>query len=142
MSFTFFSSKITLRISLTLRTLKKNHFIHTIQVVNDGAAALSHIFGGMEGGKPPCLPKVILLDLKLPKVDGLEVLRVLKMDERTKRIPVVVLTSSAEDRDLEECYRLGVNSYVVKPTEFDEFTRSVAELGSYWLQRNKTPECV
>jgi two-component system response regulator len=126
-------------VALTLRTLKKNHFIDTIQVVNDGAAALRHIFGATRQDKP-CLPKMILLDLKLPKVDGLEVLRALKMDERTKRIPVVVLTSSAEDRDLEECYKLGVNSYVVKPSEFDEFTRSVAELGSYWLQRNKTPE--
>jgi two-component system, response regulator len=126
-------------VALTLRILKKNHFIHTLHVVNDGAAALSHIFGGKEGGKP-CLPKLILLDLKLPKVDGLEVLRALKMDERTKNIPVVVLTSSGEERDLEECYKLGVNSYVVKPAEFDEFTLSVAELGAYWLQRNKTPE--
>ncbi len=125
-------------VALTLRTLKKHHFINTIHVANDGVAALEHIFGATAGA--PCIPRMILLDLKLPKVDGLEVLRALKADERTKTIPVVVLTSSGEDRDLAECYKLGVNSYIVKPVEFDDFTRSVSELGEYWLRLNKTPE--
>jgi two-component system response regulator len=118
--------------------LKKNHLINKIHVVADGVEALEYIFG-TAGGACPSAPKVIFLDLHLPRVDGLEVLRKLKSDERTKMIPIVVLTSSHEDQDVAECYRLGVNSYIVKPVEFDNFMRSVSELGLYWMLLNKPP---
>jgi two-component system response regulator len=126
-------------IALTLRSLKKNNFVNTIHVANDGVEALEHVFGG-DGSAEPRLPRVIFLDLKLPRVDGLEVLRKLKADARTRMIPIVVLTSSMEHQDLTECYRLGVNSYIVKPVEFDDFARSIAELGLYWLMLNKVPD--
>ena len=125
-------------VTLTLRALKKHNFINKIHVMNDGAAALEHIFGSSTS-PAPCRPRVIFLDLKLPKVNGLEVLRQLKADERTRMIPVVVLTSSQEDQDVAECYKLGVNSYIVKPVEFDNFMRSVSELGLYWMLLNKPP---
>jgi two-component system response regulator len=122
--------------ALTLRALKKNNLINKIHVAIDGAEALDYIFG--EDNAPClCVPKVIFLDLHLPKINGLEVLRKLKGDERTRRIPIVVLTSSREDQDISECYELGVNSYIVKPVEFDNFTRSVSELGLYWMLLNK-----
>jgi CheY-like chemotaxis protein len=124
-------------VALTLRALRKHNFINKVHVVNDGAAALEHIFG--RGGRDSHRPRVIFLDLKLPKVSGLEVLSKLKADERTRTIPVVVLTSSHEDQDVTECYRLGVNSYIVKPVEFDDFIRSVSELGFYWMLLNKPP---
>jgi CheY-like chemotaxis protein len=124
--------------ALALRALKKNHLINKIHVVADGVEALEYIFG-TAGGACPSAPKVIFLDLHLPRVDGLEVLRKLKSDERTKTIPIVVLTSSHEDQDVAECYRLGVNSYIVKPVEFDNFMRSVSELGLYWMLLNKPP---
>jgi CheY-like chemotaxis protein len=125
-------------VALVLRALRKNNLVNKIHAVNDGAEALEYIFG--EGGSAQsCVPKVIFLDLKLPKINGLEVLRKLKADERTRTIPVVVLTSSHEDQDVAECYKLGVNSYIVKPVEFDNFTRSVAELGMYWMLLNKPP---
>lgn len=120
-------------VALMLRALRKHKFINTIDVVHDGAAAIEHIFGNLAS------PKVIFLDLKLPKLTGVEVLRKLKEDERTKRIPVVVLTSSQEDQDMAECYRYGVNSYVVKPVSFDDFARSISELGFYWLLLNQAP---
>jgi two-component system, response regulator len=125
-------------VALALRALKKNHLINRIRVVNDGVEALEYIFGANDG---PCLctPKVILLDLHLPKVSGLEVLRKLKADERTKAIPIVVLTSSREDQDITECYKLGVNSYIVKPVDFDNFTHAVSELGLYWVLLNTPP---
>jgi len=122
---------------LALRALKKNNLINKVRVASDGVEALEYIFGKGDG---PCLcPKVIFLDLHLPKIDGLEVLRKLKGDERTRTIPVVVLTSSHEDQDVSECYKLGVNSYIVKPVEFDSFMRSVSELGLYWMLLNKPP---
>ena len=124
-------------VELTLRALKKHNLANKVQVVTDGAAALDFIFntGSFSGQTKPL--KVILLDLKLPKVSGLEVLQRLKHEERTRSIPVVVLTSSHEDRDIQECYRLGVNSYVVKPVEFEAFAKTVAEMGFYWLLVNK-----
>ena len=128
-------------VELTLRALKKNKIANRIEVVTDGAKALEYIFGppqaGSEGGRPK--PKVILLDLKLPKVDGLEVLRRLKSDEQTKAIPVVVLTSSKEERDLVETYRLGANSYIAKPVDFERFVHAVSEVGLYWLLLNQLP---
>jgi CheY-like chemotaxis protein len=124
-------------VELTLRALKKHNLANKVHVAKDGAAALDFIFNtGSFAGQSNHL-KVILLDLKLPKVSGLEVLQRLKNEERTRSIPVVVLTSSHEDRDMQECYRLGVNSYVVKPVEFEAFARTVAEMGFYWLLVNK-----
>ena len=124
--------------ALTLRALKKNNLINRIHVAIDGAEALDYIFGKDDS---PCLcpPKVVFLDLHLPKINGLEVLRKLKGDERTRRIPIVVLTSSREDQDISECYELGVNSYIVKPVEFDSFMKSVSELGLYWMLLNRPP---
>ncbi len=125
-------------VELTLRALNKHNLANKVQVAKDGVEALDFIFGtGPFAGDGAGDLKVILLDLKLPKVSGLEVLQRLKNDERTKLIPVVVLTSSSEDRDIQECYALGVNSYVVKPVEFDSFAKTVAELGFYWLLVNK-----
>jgi two-component system, response regulator len=126
---------------LTIRALKKNNMANNIHHVKDGAEALDFIFGSgayasrkVENG-----PKVVLLDLKLPKVDGLEVLKKMKSDERTQMIPVVALTSSKEDRDVLASYKLGINSYIVKPVQFEKFTESVKQLGLYWLLVNKTP---
>ncbi len=126
-------------VELTLRALNKHNLANKVQVAKDGVEALDFIFGtGPFTGDGAGDLKVILLDLKLPKVSGLEVLQRLKNDERTKLIPVVVLTSSSEDRDIQECYALGVNSYVVKPVEFDSFAKTVADLGFYWLLVNKS----
>ena len=128
-------------VELTLRTLKKHNLANHVEVVNDGAEALDFIFatGAYKDRKIDKKPKVILLDLKLPKVDGLEVLRKIKSDERTKNIPVVVLTSSKEEQDRIESYRLGVNSYIVKPVDFTQFTKAVSELGLYWVLLNEPP---
>lgn len=125
-------------VELTLRALKKHNLANNVHVVRDGQEALDYIFatGSFSGVKCSQL-KVILLDLKLPKVSGMEVLRKLKSDEKCKTVPVVVLTSSQEDQDIQECYKLGVNSYVVKPVEFEAFAKTVAELGLYWLLVNK-----
>lgn len=127
---------------LTLRALKKKNLVNNIQVVSDGAEAIDFIFAKNEYAQRNMddFPRVIFLDLKLPKINGLEVLAKLKSDARTKHIPVVVLTSSAEDRDLKKCYELGVNSYIVKPVDFDQFVEAVCELGFYWLLLNKTTE--
>jgi two-component system, response regulator len=129
-------------VKLTLRALKKRNLVNHIKVVTDGAEALDYIFAEdtFTERNIADFPKVIFLDLKLPKVNGLEVLAKLKSDERTKHIPVVVLTSSAEDSDLKKCYELGVNSYIVKPVDFDRFVEAVSELGFYWLLLNKTPD--
>ncbi len=125
-------------VELTLRALNKHHLANNVHVAKDGAEALDFLFTtGPFAGETPNQLKVILLDLKLPKVSGLEVLQKLKSDDRTKSIPVVVLTSSHEDRDIQECYNLGVNSYVVKPVEFDAFAKTVVDLGFYWLLVNK-----
>lgn len=127
---------------LTLRALKKRNLANRILRVCDGAEALDWIFGcGDYAGRDVAQkPKVILLDLKLPKVDGLEVLRRIRADERTRLIPVVVLTSSREQRDVVESYKLGVNSYIVKPVSFENFSAAVAELGHYWLFVNVEPK--
>ena len=124
------------------RALKQNHLATRVLVVEDGAEALDLIFGrGKYEGRPTAnVPRVVLLDLKLPKVDGLEVLRVLKQDERTRSIPVVVVTSSSEDPDIKAAYALGANSYVVKPVDFDAFAEAVSKLGLYWLLVNQPPK--
>lgn len=124
---------------LTLRALKKNNVANNIVHAKDGAEALDFVFGenSHAGRNVENTPKVILLDLKLPKVNGIEVLEQLKSDARTRSVPVVVLTSSREDVDLTRCYDLGVNSYIVKPVEFEAFVSAVTELGFYWLLLNE-----
>jgi two-component system response regulator len=125
---------------LTLRALSKRNMGNRIHHVSDGSEALDFLFGkGAYARAITTNPKLVLLDLKLPKVTGLEVLRRMKTDDRVRTIPVVVLTSSQEDIDLRECYALGVNSYVVKPVEFDHFSKAVAELGLYWMLVNRSP---
>jgi two-component system response regulator len=125
-------------VELTLRALKKHNLANKVHVAKDGQEALDFLFGAEPLSEIKCNRlKVILLDLKLPKISGLEVLRKLKSDERCKSFPVVVLTSSQEDQDIQECYKLGVNSYVVKPVEFDAFAKTVADMGLYWLLVNK-----
>ena len=126
---------------LAIRALKKNNLANNLVWVKDGAEALDFIFatGAYSDREIGNDPKVILLDLRLPKVDGMEVLRRVKGDERTRHIPVVVLTSSKEDRDVVESYRLGVNSYISKPVDFNEFVKVVSELGMYWLLVNRPP---
>jgi two-component system, response regulator len=126
---------------LTLRAMKKHNFANKVQVVKDGAEALEYLFGtgANAEGEIHHRPKLILLDLKLPKVDGLEVLRKIKADNRTKTIPVVVLTSSREERDIAQCYQYGVNSYISKPVDFDKFAKVVADMGFYWLLINVPP---
>ncbi len=126
---------------LTVRALKKHSLVNSLVWVKDGAEALDFLFGtgAYEGRNCAHLPKVVLLDLRLPRISGIEVLRRIKNDKRTSTIPVVVLTSSKEDVDIEECYRLGVNSYITKPVSFDEFVKVVSELGLYWLLLNKIP---
>jgi len=128
-------------VELTLRVLKKNNISNRLHVVRDGAEALEFIFctGAYADRDIKNGPKVVLLDLKLPKVDGLEVLRQIKADPRTKTIPVVVLTSSREERDVVQSYHLGVNSYIVKPVDFEQFTEAVRQLGLYWLLLNEPP---
>lgn len=127
---------------LAIRALKKNNLANKLVWVKDGAEALDFLFatGAYSDRKVMSGPKVILLDLRLPKVDGMEVLRRVKDDERTHAIPVVVLTSSKEDRDVAESYKLGVNSFISKPVEFDTFAKTVAELGLYWLLVNRPPQ--
>jgi len=126
---------------LTIRALKKSCLVNNLVWVKDGAEALDFIFasGAYAERDQAHQPKVVLLDLRLPRVSGIDVLRRLKSDERTRTIPVVVLTSSKEDVDVDECYRLGVNSYITKPVSFDEFVKVVGELGLYWLLLNKIP---
>jgi CheY-like chemotaxis protein len=128
-------------VELTLRALSKHNLASKVQIVNDGVEALEYIFatGAYAGRNIKDKLKVIFLDLKLPKVDGLEVLRKIKSDERTKVIPIVVLTSSTEERDIVESYELGVNSYIVKPIDFDKFINAISEIGLYWIVLNKPP---
>jgi CheY-like chemotaxis protein len=129
-------------LELALRALRKANLTNRIQVARDGAEALEFIFceGAYASRKMENGPKVILLDLKLPKVDGLEVLQRIKSDPRTKAIPVVVLTSSKEQQDVVKSYKLGVNSYIVKPVNFEQFAKAVQELGMYWLLLNQPPK--
>ncbi len=126
---------------LAIRALKKNNLINNLVHLKDGAEAIDFIFGegSFSGRNLDQVPKVILLDLKMPKINGIEVLTRLKADERTKKIPVVILTSSKEDPDIQTCYSLGANSYVVKPVEFGEFAKAVSDLGMYWMLLNQPP---
>jgi two-component system, response regulator len=128
-------------VELTLRAFKKHNLTNRVQVVSDGAQALDYLFGSGPGTgqKQPLPPKVVFLDLKLPKVDGREVLRRMKADARMRIIPVVVMTSSSEESDIVETYKLGVNSYLVKPLDFDKFVEAVAIAGLYWTLVNKAP---
>ena len=128
-------------VELTLHSLKSSKLSNQIEVVRDGAEALEFIFctGTYARRNIENSPKMVLLDLKLPKVDGLEVLRAVKSDPRTRPIPVVVLTSSGEERYIIESYQLGVNSYIVKPVDFEQFTSVVRQLGFYWLLLNQSP---
>ncbi|MBV9993899.1 MAG: response regulator [Caulobacteraceae bacterium] len=125
--------------ALTLRALKKGNILNEVIVAHDGAEALDYLFGRGEDGNLRALPQLILLDLKMPKVDGLEVLAKMRSNERTRLLPVVILTTSAEDRDRLDGYRLGANSYVRKPVDFVQFTEAVTQLGLYWLVLNIPP---
>jgi CheY-like chemotaxis protein len=126
---------------LTMRALKKRNIANKVKIVSDGEEALQYLFaeGKYAGRDISAIPKVVLLDLKLPKVSGIEVLKRIKSDPRTKMIPVVVLTSSGEERDRLQSYELGVNSYIIKPVDFDKFVDAVSELGFYWLLLNEPP---
>ncbi len=129
-------------VELELRALKKHNLANSVFVVKDGAEALDYLFGtGLYANhrEQYTRPKVVLLDLKLPKVSGLEVLKKIREHELTKTLPVVILTSSNEEKDLLEGYKLGVNSYIVKPIEFDKLIQATSELGLYWLLLNKPP---
>jgi two-component system, response regulator len=125
-------------VELTLHALRKFNAATRIEVVRDGAEAVRWFFGDAADGTPRIgAARLVLLDLKLPKLSGLEVLQRLKGDPQARTVPVVVMTSSREARDIEECYRLGVNSYIVKPDDFEQFTRAVNQLGKYWLLLNQ-----
>jgi len=128
-------------VELTLRAFRKNNILNPVIVAKDGVEALDYLFGtGMHAGRDlKELPVVTLLDLKLPKIDGLEVLKKIRRDERTKLIPVVILTSSTEERDVVNGYSLGANSYIRKPVEFNQFVEAVRQLGLYWLLWNEPP---
>lgn len=126
---------------LALRALKKHNLANHVVVVTDGEEALDFVFARGKYGERQIDsgPRIVLLDLKLPKVDGLEVLRAIKGDPRTKIIPVIVLTSSKEEKDMVESYRIGVNSYILKPVDFDKFADAVKDIGYYWLLLNQAP---
>ena len=125
---------------MTLRALQKHHLANKVHWVRDGAEALDYLFGtGAYAGRGDANPKLVLLDIKMPRVDGIDVLKRLRADERTRLLPVVVMTSSTQDRDMIESYRLGVNSYVVKPVQFGAFAETVSAVGFYWVLTNCTP---
>ena len=128
-------------LELALHALRRHRIANRIEVARDGAEALDFIFctGPFAHRRVEDGPKVILLDLKLPKIDGLDVLRQIKADERTRQIPVVVLTSSRQERDVVESYALGVNSYIVKPVDFEQFSEAVRQVGLYWVLLNQPP---
>lgn len=126
---------------ITIRSLKKHHLANKLIWLKDGVEAIDYLFakGEYATRDPKNLPRVIFLDLKLPKIDGMEVLEEIRNNEITKKIPVVVLTSSKEEQDVVKTYNLGVNSYIVKPVEFENFAKAIAEVGFYWLVTNTTP---
>lgn len=126
---------------MTIRALKKNSFINKLYWVKDGVEALEFIrcTGAYEGRNPHQLPKLMLLDMKMPRLDGIDVLREIKSDERTRSIPIVAMTSSNHDSDVAETYRLGVNGFVTKPVQFVDFMEAVAKIGMYWLLVNRVP---
>ena len=128
-------------VELTLHAFKKSKLVNRIRVIRDGAEALDYLFGGGEfaGRDVLDVPHLVLLDLKLPKVSGIEVLRRIRGDPRTRSIPVVAMTSSREERDIAETYKLGINSYIVKPVDFDQFGKMVEEIGYYWILLNQPP---
>ena len=126
-------------LALTMRALKSHNMTNDVVVAQDGVQALDYLFGAEGSAGPGELPAVVLLDLKLPKVNGLEVLQRIRADERTRLLPVVILTSSDEERDVIDGYRLGANSYVRKPVDFVEFTAAAKQLGLYWLLMNRAP---
>lgn len=127
-------------IELALHTFERNRISDRVMVLRDGVEALDFLFStGEYAGHTPPLPRAILLDLKLPRIDGLEVLRRIKGDPRTQTIPVVVMTSSRQERDIARSYSLGVNSYIVKPVDFDQFSEAIRVLGLYWLGLNQSP---
>ncbi len=123
-------------LELTIRALKRAHLVNPVRIARDGAEALEVLFGA---GPRPGLPRVVLLDLKLPRVSGLEVLERIRREESTRRLPVVVLTSSREEPDVKRAYELGANSYIVKPVEFEKFVAAVGDVGLYWLVLNEPP---
>ena len=126
---------------LTVHALKKSNLVNEIVVAHDGVEALDYLFGAglFDGRDTSLMPVIVLLDLKLPKVDGLEVLKRIRADERTRCLPVVILTSSKEEQDLAAGYDLGANSYIRKPVDFEQFTQAIAHLGLYWLVWNEPP---
>jgi two-component system response regulator len=128
-------------VELTLHAFARFRLANRVHVARDGQEALDYLFGSMEHGvgRGPVRPKVVLLDLKLPKVDGLDVLRAIKADKALRTLPIVVLTSSREERDIVDSYELGVNSYIVKPIDFDKFVEAVQAIGFYWLLLNEPP---
>lgn len=128
-------------VKLTLRALKKNNIMNEVVVAEDGVDALDYLFGTgkFAGRDTSAVPQMILLDLKMPRLDGLEVLQRIRADERTKLLPIVILTTSSEDRDRVESYKLGANSYVRKPVDFNQFVNAVQQLGLYWLVLNEAP---
>jgi two-component system response regulator len=125
--------------ALTLRALRKSNILNTVVVARDGVEAIDYLFAADADGSPKALPELILLDLNLPKIDGHEVLRRIRGNARTRLLPTVILTTSVEDRDRLEGYRLGANSYVRKPVDFAEFVQAVIQLGLYWLVLNEQP---
>lgn len=126
--------------TLTKLALEKHNLTNRLHVVHDGEEALEFLFNkGRYKDNDKTNPRIILLDLKLPKIDGLEVLKIIKNDERTKSIPVVILTSSTQESDMLQSYRLGVNNYIVKPVDFEKFISAVSDMGLYWVLLNKTP---
>jgi CheY-like chemotaxis protein len=123
---------------LAIRALTQNNIANRVDIARDGVEALEYLFGTTER-EPAALPQVVLLDLKLPRVDGLEVLRRIRATDRTRLLPVVMLTSSSDEKDLVESYSLGANSYIIKPVDFAQFSEAIGRLGMYWLVMNQTP---